>query len=322
MTIDHGILSALVILLASPVVAHAQTAYPDKPVRVIVGFPAGTTGDVIGRLIAPKMSEGLGQQVVVENRPGAGSSIGAEAVARANADGHTLLISTIANTINPSLFKVSFDFARDLAPVSLLAEAPGLLVAHPSVAGPGVRDMITSTKSRPGELAYASSGNGTVTHLWGELFNLAAGVQLTHVPYKGSSQAVTDLLAGRIQLLFTPASTVVPHVRAGKLRALGGIGRQRLSALPDVPTLAESGIAGFEASLWFGLNAPAATPRTIIDRLNAEANRVLGLPDIRAQLAANSIDPAPGTSEQFGALIRNDLDKWSRVVKSAGVKSE
>jgi tripartite-type tricarboxylate transporter receptor subunit TctC len=309
----------LTLSLATPFAAWAQ--YPDKPVKIVVGFPPGTTGDVIARLMSPRMSDGLGQQVIVENRPGAGSSLAAEAVARASADGYTMLLSTIANAINPSLYKLSFDFERDLAPVALLAETPGLLVAHPSAPG-NIRDLVAAAKSWPGTIAYGSSGNGTVTHLWGELFNVVAGTKLIHVPYKGSSQAVTDLLAGRIALLFTPASTVVPHVKAEKLRALGVIGRRRLAALPDVPTLAESGVPGFEASLWFGLNVPGATPAPVVQRLSKEALRVIALPELTAQLAAQSIEPTPGTSEQFAALVRQETEKWARVVRIAGVKIE
>jgi len=312
-----GALAAALLLGAHP--AWAQ--YPDKPVRILVGFPPGTTGDVVARLLAPRMSEGLAQQVIVENRPGAGSSIAAEAVARASADGYTALLSTIANAINPSLYKLSFDFEKDLAPVALLAETPGLVVAHPS-APANVRDLVAAAKARPGTLAYGSSGNGTVTHLWGELFNVVTGAKLTHVPYKGSSQAVTDLLAGRIALLFTPASTVVPQVKADKLRALGVIGRRRLPALPEVATLAETGVPGFEASLWFGLNVPAATPAGAVQRLNKEALRSLAAPELIAQLAAQSIDAVPGSSEEFAALIRQETQKWARVAQAAGVKSE
>jgi tripartite-type tricarboxylate transporter receptor subunit TctC len=301
--------------------AWSQGNYPDKPIKIVVGFPPGTTGDIIARMMAPKLSEGLGQPVVVENRAGAGSSIAAEGVAKSPADGYTLLMSTIANAINPSLFAVSFDFSKDLAPIAFVAEAPGLLVAHPS-GPPTVQALITAAKANPGELTYGSSGNGTVTHLYGELFSLNTGVKLTHIPYKGSSQAVADLLAGRITLLFTPASTVVPHVKAVKLHALGVIGRQRLAALPEVPTLAEAGVPGFEAALWFGLNAPSGTPRSVIERLNKETIRVLELPEVKTQLAAQSIEPAPGSSEQFGAFIQQETAKWTRVVRAAGVKAE
>ena len=309
----------LLLLMCSPI--WAQDGFPSKPVRILVGFPPGTTGDVIARLMAPRMGEGLGQPVVVENRPGAGSSLAAEAVAKSAPDGYTLLASTIANTINPSLYRLSFDFARDLAPVSFLADAPGLLVTHPS--GPAsVKQLIAAANARPGELQFGSSGNGTVTHLWGELLGVSTGAKLVHVPYKGSSQIVADILEGRIALMFTPASTVVSHVRAGKLRALGAIARERIAALPEVPTMAEAGVAGFEAGLWFGLNAPAATPAPIIERLNREAGRALALPEVREQLAKQSIAAAPGSSAAFGAFVRQELDKWARVVQAAGVKAE
>lgn len=317
---DIAVLLATLSLFAAPTV-YAQPAFPDRPVRIVIGFPPGTTADLIARLIAPKMSESLGQPVVVENRPGGGSSIAAESVVRAPADGSTLLLSTIANTINPSLFKLGFDFAKDLAPIALLAEAPALLVAHPS-APHTTQELVAAAKAKPGEVVYGSSGNGTVTHLYGELFNLAAGVKITHVPYKGSSQAVTDLLAGRIQLLFTPASTVIPHVKAGTLKALGAIGGKRLPALPDVPTLAESGIAGFDAALWFGLNAPAAVPTAALERLNREAIRALGLPEVKSQLAAQSVEPVPSSREAFAAFIVKDTEKWARVVRTAGIKSQ
>jgi tripartite-type tricarboxylate transporter receptor subunit TctC len=298
--------------------AWPQAGYPEKLIKIVVGFPPGTTGDVIGRTMAPRMSEALGQQIVVENRPGAGSSIGADAVAKSPADGYTLLLSTVANTINPSLYKLSFDFEKDLTPVSMLAEAPALLVANAS-APATLGELIAAAKAKPGEIQYASSGNGTITHLYGELFNLATGTKIVHVPYKGSSQALTDLIAGRVALLFTPASTVIPHVNTGRLRALATIGRQRLAALPEVPTFTETGIAGFESALWFGLNAPAGTPKAVIERLNREAGRVLALPEVKKILQGSSIDPIPGTAENFGAFIRTDLERWARVVKTAGI---
>jgi tripartite-type tricarboxylate transporter receptor subunit TctC len=300
--------------------AQAQADYTDRPLRILVGFPAGSTADIIARLIAPKMSESLGQPILVENRAGAGSSIAAEAVARAP-DGYTLLLSTIANTINASLFKVPFDFAKDLAAVALLAEAPGLLAAHPS-APASVKELIAAAKAKPGEIAYASAGTGTVTHLYGELFNLGAGVKLSHVPYKGSGQAQTDLLAGRIKLLFTPAATVIPHIKANKLVALASIGREPLSALPGVPTLASAGVPGFDAGLWFGLNAPAVTPRSGVDRLNREAVRALAAADVTQRFAALDMQPVGGSSESFAAFIRQETEKWARVVKTAGIKAD
>jgi tripartite-type tricarboxylate transporter receptor subunit TctC len=299
----------------------AQAVYPDKPVHILVGFPPGTSGDLLARIMAPSLAEELGQQVVIDNRPGAGSSIAAEYVAKAAPDGYTLLLSTVANTINPSLYKLSFDFARDLAAIALLAEAPAVLVAHPD--SPATLDsLIASAHARPGELRYASSGNGTVTHLYGELFNLATGSRILHVPYKGSSQAVTDLVAGRVELMFSPASTVVPQVKAGKLHAIAVVGHSRIAALPDVPTFEQAGIKGFDSGLWFGLNAPGATPAAVLARLNRDAVRVLGRPDIRAQLQAQSIEPAPSSMQDFAAFIAKDAEKWARVVSAANIRAE
>ena len=299
----------------------AQGAFPDKPVKIIVGFPASSTADIVARVLAVEMTESLGQAVVVEDRAGAGSAIAAEAVLRSPADGYTLLLSTIANTILGNVVKLSFDFEKDFAPVALLAETPGLLAANPS-APPSVKDLIAAAKAKPGEIAYASAGTGTVTHLYGELFNLAAGVKLTHVPYKGSGQAQVDLVAGRITLLFTPAATVVPHIKAGRLIALGSIGSKPMSVLPGVPRLVDAGVPGFESGLWFGLNAPAATPRAVIERLNKESVRALAAPEVVKRFAAQNIDALGGTSESFGALIRQESEKWARVVKAAGIKGE
>jgi tripartite-type tricarboxylate transporter receptor subunit TctC len=308
-------------MLVAAVNAHAQADFPSKPLRILVGFPAASTADIVARQVGGKIAESLGQQVVVENRSGAGSSIAAEAVVRSPADGYTLLLSTIANAINPSLFKVSFDFQKDLSAVALLAETPGLLAAHPS-APPTVKDLLAQAKAQPGGISYASAGTGTVTHLYGELFNLATGVKLAHVPYKGSGQAQIDLMAGHIKLLFTPAASVIGPIKAGKLIALGSIGREQLASLPGVPTLASTGVAGFDAGLWFGLNAPVATPRAIVERLNQESQRVLASADVRKQLAAQELQGIGGSSESFAAFIRTETDKWARVVKAADIKAE
>jgi tripartite-type tricarboxylate transporter receptor subunit TctC len=303
--------------------AWAQAGYPNKPVRVVIGFPAGTTGDVVMRILAPLLSDLMGQPVIVENRPGAGSSIAAEAIARSRPDGYTLLLSTTANVINPSLYPgLSFDFLRDLTPVTMLGEAPALLVGHPSLNAKTLPELVALAKARPDSMSFASSGNGTFTHLYGELFNQTQGVRLTHIPYKGSSQALTDLLAGRVSLLFTPASTVMAHVKAGTLKAFGLIGRQRLAALPDVPSFAEAGIADFESALWFGLNAPAGTPVDIVERLGKDLATVLARPEVRAQLSAQSFNTLPGGVAPFADLLSKETGKWSRIVKAANIKPD
>jgi tripartite-type tricarboxylate transporter receptor subunit TctC len=312
-------------LLTSLGVGHAwaQAGYPNKPVRVVIGFPAGTTGDVVMRILAPLLGDLMGQPVIVENRPGAGSSIAAEAIARSRPDGYTLLLSTTANVINPSLYPgLSFDFLRDLTPVTMLGEAPALLVGHPSLNAKTLPELVVLAKARPDSMSFASSGNGTFTHLYGELFNQTQGVRLTHIPYKGSSQALTDLLAGRVSLLFTPASTVMAHVKAGTLKAYGLIGRQRLAALPDVPSFAEVGIADFDSALWFGLNAPAGTPVDIVERLGKDLATVLARPDVRAQLSAQSFNTLPGGVAPFADLLSKETGKWSRIVKAANIKPD
>jgi tripartite-type tricarboxylate transporter receptor subunit TctC len=316
-----GMLFWLVALAVGSAV-QAQGRYPEKPVRVIVGFPPGTSTDTLTRLVSTRMADALGQPMVVENRPGAGSSIAAEQVARAAPDGYTLLASSSANTVNPALYKLSFDLERDLAPIGLIAEAPLLLVAHPSTGVKTVQELVSAAKAKPGGFTYGSSGIGTFVHLNGELFKMITGTNLAHVPYKGSSQAIADLLSGQIQLLFTPASTAIPHVKAGKALALGVISRQRSAALPDVPTMAEAGVRGQESALWSGLHAPAGTPREVIERLNAELQKTLALPEIKSQLAAQSNDPLPGSPEQFAKVIREDIERWARVVKTANIKSE
>jgi tripartite-type tricarboxylate transporter receptor subunit TctC len=311
----------LAAALAAPIFGWAQGAYPNRPVKIVVGFPPGSAADVVARIVAARMGEGLGQPLIVENRPGAGSNIAAEGVVRAPADGYTLLFGTIANTINTSLSKnLTFDFVRDLAPVAPLASVPNLLVVHPSLDARNVQQLIVAAKAKPGGILYGSSGNGTGPHLSGELFNLMTGVKLVHVPYKGSPQAMTDLLAGRVQLMFAPASTALPHIKAGTLRALASSGAQRAGAAPDLPTIAESGLPGFDTSLWFGLLAPVATPREIVDRLNREVARVLAEPAVRSQFAAQGIDVMSGTPEQFAAHIREETAKWARVVQASGAK--
>ncbi len=311
---------ASLFALAASATAQAQS-WPSKPLRIVVGFPPGASADVAARLVAAKMSESLGQSVLIENKPGAGSNIATESVVRAPADGYTLFLGTIANTINASLSKnLPFDFGRDLAPVASLASLPNLLVVTPSLGVSTVQELVAAAKRKPGEILYGSSGNGTGPHLSGELFNLMAGVKLTHVPYKGSPQAMTDLLGGRVQAMFAPASTALPHIKAGTLKVLAVSSAKRTGASPELPTIAESGLPGFETAVWFGLLAPAGTPRDIIERLNREANRALADPAVKTQFAAQGIDGMGGTAEQFAAYIKDETAKWARVVQASGAK--
>jgi tripartite-type tricarboxylate transporter receptor subunit TctC len=301
----------------------AWAAYPERPIRIIVGFPPGTAGDVIARILSPKLAELNKQTVLVENRPGAGSNIAAEAVARSPADGYTLLISTTANVINAAVSPaLKFDFTRDLVPVMMIAENPVLLVASPNFPGASVADLVGAAKSAPARFAFASSGNGTFTHLYGELFGQTEGIRLTHVPYKGSSQALTDVMSNVVDLAFMPSTPVIAQANAGKVKPLAVIGKRRLPALPNVPTFTEAGVPGMETALWFGLHAPAGTPRPIIDKLAADLRTVLSMADVKSQLAAQSIDLVGAGPAEFGEQIARESAQWAKVVKAAGVKAD
>ena len=297
--------------------------YPAKSVRVIAGFPPGSGADITARVIGAKLGEALGQQMIVDNRPGAGSSIAAELAAKSPPDGYTLFIGTVANTINATLYaKLPFDFARDFAPVALTTATPNVLVLHPSVPAKSVKELITLAKSRPGQLNYASSGVGTTPHLSAELFNAMAGVKMLHVPYKGSPPAVTDLIAGEAALMFSPSSTVLPHVKTGRLRALAVTTAARLPSLPELPTIAESGLKGYETITWFGFVAPARTPQAVITRLNAEIVKVLALPEVRNLFASQGIETLGGTPDRFASYIRDEIAKWAKVIRLSGAKAE
>jgi tripartite-type tricarboxylate transporter receptor subunit TctC len=316
-----AVCAVAVLMFVAGSAAWGQAPYPNKPVKLVLGFTPGSAADVVARLLAPKLADGLGQQVIVENKPGAGSNIAAESVVRSPADGYTLFLGSVANTINASLSKgLSFDFSKDLAPVAGVATLPNLLVVHPSVSARTVPELIAAAKAKPEGMMFGSSGNGTSPHLSGELFNLMAGVRLVHVPYKGSPQAVTDLLAGRVQVMFSPVSTVLQHVKAGTLKGIASTGLERASATPELPTIAESGLPGFETSVWFGLLAPAATPREIIERLSRETARVLAGADIKTQFAVQGIDTMSATPEQFADYVRQETAKWARVVQASGAK--
>jgi tripartite-type tricarboxylate transporter receptor subunit TctC len=316
-----GLLAVAALMGLAPDAAQAQSAYPNRPVKVMVGFPPGTAADISARLLDQRLSQIFGQQFVVENRPGASSTIAVEMVVRAPKDGYTLLMGSVANTINPMMLKnLSYSFEKDLQPVALVTSAPNILVVHPSLPVHSVQDLIAYAKARPGEIFFASSGNGTSPHLTGELFNQMAGVKLAHIPYKGSSEAVADVLSGRVPVTFSPASTVLPHIKSGALRALASSGPRRATAAPDLPTIAESGLPGFETVLWFGMLAPPGTPRDVVDRLSAAVRQVLDSADMKAQLATQGMDPFYKGPDEFQAYIHQETVKWAKVVEASGAK--
>jgi tripartite-type tricarboxylate transporter receptor subunit TctC len=301
---------------------HAQ-AYPAKPVRLIVPFPPGGPADVLGRLFGQKLSESWGQPVVVENRAGAGGNIGAEIVAKAAPDGYTLLLIANSHTINAGLYaSLPYDPVKDFTPISEIASYMLVLVTHPSVPAASVAELVTLARSRPGQLKYASAGNGTMTHLAAEMFRLATGTAMVHVPYKGAAPATNDLLGGQVDLMFNNPVSSFPHVKAGKLRALAVTGSSRLVTAPDVPTIAELGYPGFEASTWYGFLGPAGIPKDVVVKLHADIVRVLRLPDVQERLAAQGFDSIGTTPEQFGDVLRVDVERWRQVVKAAGLRAD
>jgi len=300
--------------------AAAQATYPTKPVRLVVPFPPGGTTDILARAVAQKLSEAWGQQVIVDNRPGAGGNIGSELVAKSAPDGYTLLMGTVGtHAINPSLYaKMPYDHVKDFTPVILVAGVPNVLVVNPSLPVNSVTELIAYGKANPNKLNFASSGNGTSIHLSGELFRTMTGVQMTHVPYKGSSPALTDLIAGQVQLMFDNLPSSLQFIKAGKLRALAVTSAERSSALPDVPTLAESGLPGFEASSWFGVLAPAGTPNDVIVKLNTAIAGWLATADAKEKLAAQGAIAAGGAPDAFVRHIAAESNKWAKVVKASG----
>jgi tripartite-type tricarboxylate transporter receptor subunit TctC len=311
---------AFLLLLLTSNVGLAQ-AYPAKPVRIIVSFPAGGIADIYARVIGMRVQETWGQPVVVENRTGAGGNIGAEAVAKSAPDGYTLNMSALGpHAVNVSLFaKLPFDPVKDFAPVALVLEAEGLLVLHPSVPATTVAELIAYARANPGKLTFASAGMGTASHLAGELFKSMAKIDMTHVPYKGNVPAITDLLAGQTALLFATMPTVLPHVKAGKLRALATIGAARSAAAPDLPTIGES-LPGFEVNNWIGLFAPAGTPAEIVRRWNAEVLRIMQSPEIQSRLPNEGARFYPQTPDQFAAFVKSEIAKWAPVVKASGAR--
>ena len=321
----HTLIAGLLVAVTA-VTSHAQTvtaptpsAYPTKPVKVIVPYPPGGPTDIVARVVFQQMSESMGQQFVIENRAGAGGNIGAEAVARAAADGYTLLIATTAHAINMSLFKnLNYDVIKDFAPVTLLTQGPLVLVATPSFPANSVRELIALAKAKPGTLNFASSGNGQSTHLSGELFNTMAGIKLAHVPYKGSAPALTDVIAGQLPLMFDTMLSAMPFVKAGKLKALAVTSPARSPAALEVPTIAESGLAGYEVFAWNGLVAPAGTPKAVIAQLSEELKKALQLPQVKEKFSLQGFAASWTTPEQFSGFLRAEVDKWTKTVKASG----
>ncbi len=311
---------AALVLGLSPVPSYGD-GYPARPVRIVIGFPPGASADLTARVLNRKLAQKLGQWFAVENRPGAGGNLAAEVVARAPKDGYTLLMGTVANTINATLAPdLAFDFATDFAPIALVASVPHVLVVSPALGVDSVRDLIALAKARPGQLGFGSSGAGTSTHLAGELFNVMAGVRLVHVPYAGSPQAVTDLIAGRISALFAPASAVLQPIEQGRLKALATAGARRAGIMPNLPTMAEAGLPGFETGLWFGLLAPAGTPGDVVERLAHAINAALQANEIRTALRVQGIDPLGGSPEDFAHYIESETRKWAAVATAVGLK--
>ena len=319
------VLRALPLAAAAlaPGLATAQDAWPSKPVRLILPFPPGGGTDILGRLIAERLTAGLGQPVVTENRGGAGGNVGAEAAARSAPDGYTIVLVAPSLAISPSLYsKLNYDPVRDFAPVSLVATVPNVMITHPSVPANTLAEFIKVAKTKPGGMNFGSGGSGTSNHLACELFNIVAGVKLVHIPYKGVNLAMQDVLSGQIHLVVIGVPAAAPHIKAGKLRALAIVAPQRAAALPEVPTVAEAGLRDFEVTTWYGILAPAGTPRPIVTRLNAEIVRVMHTPEVKERLAAMATDPVTSTPEEFADYIKREIAKWGEVVRKAGLKAD
>ena len=312
--------SAIFALLALAAGLAQSQQYPTKPVRIIAPFAPGGGTDFIARLIAQKLTERLGQQVIVENKPGAGGNLGAEFAVKSAPDGYTLLLVAGSYTVNPSLYKLSFDPVNDITPVVQLSQGPFVVAVHPSVPANDLKELIELARRQPDKLSYASAGSGSITHLASELFLDMAKIKIVHIPYKGTGPALNDTIAGSTQLIFGSVSTTLQFIKSGRLRGLAVTTPRRISALPDLPTVAEAGVPGYEVVLWHGLVAPKGVPRPIVDRLNREANEVLKAKDMGDLLATDGVAPAGGTPEQFRAVIKADIERWRGVVKQANIK--
>ncbi|HEX4942969.1 MAG TPA: tripartite tricarboxylate transporter substrate binding protein [Usitatibacteraceae bacterium] len=309
-------------VLAAPSIALPQS-WPTKPVKIVVPFAAGGPADIYARAVGEKLSQVLGQSFVIEDKPGGGSIVGTDLVAKSAPDGYTLLMMSNTHTVNESLIPDKpFVLMRDFVPVAPVNYSDLVMVVHPSVPAATVKEFVSLAKAQPGKLNYASSGPGTPYHMAGELFKAMAGVDVVHVPYKGSSGARTDILGGQVQMMFDAITTMAPQVRAGKLRALGTTGKVRSSVLPEVPTVSEAGVAGYETVIWLGILAPAGTPRAIVERLNSEITKITAMPEMREAWAKQGATAMSMTTEEFGRYLREDIEKWSRIVKISGAKAD
>jgi tripartite-type tricarboxylate transporter receptor subunit TctC len=300
-----------------------QDAWPSRPIRFILPFPPGGGTDILGRLIAERLSANLGQPVVTENRGGAGGNVGAEAAARSAPDGYTIVLVAPSLAISPTLYsKLNYDPVKDFAPISLVATVPNVMITQASLPVQTLQDFIAFARSKPGGLNFGSGGAGTSNHLAGELFNIVTGAKLVHVPYKGVNLAMQDVLAGNVHLVFIGIPAAAPHVKAGRLRALAIVAAQRSNALPEVPTVAEAGLRDFEVTTWYGVLAPAGTARSVVSRLNAELVKIMHSPELKERLAATGTEPLTSTPEEFTAYIRREIAKWGEVIRKAGVKAD
>lgn len=311
---------AVVVLVSVAGIAVAQQHFPSKSIRMIVPYGPGSSTDNIARIYGQKLLDAWGQQVIVENRAGANTVIGSEALVKATPDGHTILLAANTHVINPLLTKLPYDPVKDFAPVAITGFVPNMLTVHPSLPVNSLQEFIAYARARPGQLSFSTAGGGGLGHLSGELFNKMAGVRMLHVPYKGGAAAVTDLVGGQVQLTFSSMAAVMPQLKAGKLRGLAISGKARHPALPDIPTFAEGGMPSFESTNWYGIFAPATTPRDIVNTLGTEFVRIQGLPDTREKMAVQGVDLLPGGPEQYAALIKADLEKFAQIVKSANIR--
>lgn len=313
----------LFLLLQAFAFCALAQSWPSKPIRIVAPFPPGGTVDITARILQPKLSEALGQPVLVENRGGAGGAVGTEAVARSAPDGYTFLLTLSSHTINPILYKLGYDVERDFAPVTMVASVPQLIAAHPSAPAKTLRELVAAAKARPGALAYASPGNGTPGHIAAELLKLKAGIDLVHVPYKGGGPALADTVAGQVPFLFLTAPAGIPSVRSGKLRALAVTTPRRTSAAPEIPTVAEElALPDYAVDSWLGLFAPAGTPNAIVARVQKDVARVLKQPETRQRLVEQGAEPVGGTPEELAQVVRTELRTWAEVIRQAGIKAD